>query len=719
MPVVARLPARQLGALLTRLCVGRSLPDEPLGQTRAFVFTLATLLTTLVCSFYFVFFLAVGRTFDGFVMLGLVPLTLLNTLQCRRPGGLDRAVIGLAVTANVLILYLVYREGGVGPTSWWLIVPPYMLVNCSMHRASIVTLVVNVLVEAALLLTNRYGTPLASDLGAEPELLILSSRIGLAIVVLSSMIVLDRSRTITFASLRRANSDLAAASAAALAAAEAKARFLATMSHEIRTPLNGVMGASELLKRTKLDATQAHYLDTLQHSGGHLLELINNVLDFSKLEAGKATLEPHPFSLRALIEDVIESLAPRAQAKGLMIHAFIASDLPETVVGDALRLHQVIANLGANAVKFTAAGEVMIAATRIPPATATRCRIRLAVRDTGIGLEVEQSERLFQAFTQADGSTTRIYGGTGLGLAISNELVRMMGGAIRVDSTPGAGAEFSCELEFPLAADAAAPPALGGKVLLLDPMPSTRASLVETLRSLGTEVTAPERLTSGLAKGLAIDADTIVLVSARALDDTRQAPVVLAACRTGRLVLMLPYDTPPPGACADAPRLLEPVRREQLRATLAARWQPASVAPPSVAARLEQPANPVRQVLLVEDNPVNLEVAAAMLEQAGCEVDTAGDGREAIERWMRGHYELILMDCQMPVLDGLEATRGIRAAEASSGRPRCRIVALTANAFAEDRARCLEAGMDDFLAKPFTFAQLQQLVERRSAAHAD
>ena len=711
MPTVERSSAQNLTSHVTRLCVGPALPDDPMGRTRAFVFTLATALTLAVCLFYFVFFLAVGRSFDGWVVFGLVPLTLLNTLQCRRPDGLVRALIGLGVATNFLILYLVYREGGVGPTSWWLIVPPYMFVNCGMHREAIVALAANVAAESVLLLVNRFGTPLSSDMGTAPDLLFLSSRIGLAIVMLSSMIVLDRSRATTLASLRQANSKLERANESALAAAEAKARFLATMSHEIRTPMNGVMGAAELLKRTSLDAKQGHYLDTLQHSGIHLLELINDVLDFSKLEAGKAQLEQRPFNPRDLVEDVLESLAPRAHAKALVLHARVAPEVPETIVGDAARLRQILTNLGANAVKFTSVGDVGITVGTVGHASAGHCRLRLAVRDTGIGLDVEQSTRLFQAFTQADGSTTRIYGGTGLGLAISNELARLMGGSIVIDSTPGEGASFSCELEFPVAAQDAPAPPLEGQVLVVDPFAATRESLAELLLAMGVQVQAAAQMPA------ALPAETTLLLSSRALITASNTAAFRAALEFHRVVLVLPCDAEFSTYAQTTPHLFEPIRRACLRATLQALWHPTSTALP--AATQDTLAGPVaRHVLLVEDNPVNLEVAAAMLEQAGCEVDIARDGREAIERWMRGHHELVLMDCQMPVLDGLAATRGIRAAEAASGRDRCRIVALTANAFPDDRARCLEAGMDDFLSKPFTFAQLEQIVRQPSATTA-
>jgi len=702
-------PERAFGArishLLIRLCVGSELPDDAMEQTRAYVFTLASVITFVSAAFYTGFFHWVGRSMDAAVMACLLPVVALIARRARIDAYLDRPVYLLSICVNLLLIYLVWREGGVGPTSWWLIMPPYVLLNCALPRAAALSLGVNVVFEAVVLLNNRYGTPLPSDLGTQPDLLYLMSRTGLAVSLLSSMLLLDRSRAATLARLRLVNAQLEEANRAALAAAEAKSRFLATMSHEIRTPLNGVMGAAELLRRTSLDGTQAHYLDTLRHSGGNLLELVNDVLDFSKLEAGKTELELRAFDLRDVVEDVLESVAPRAREQGVVLSACVAHDVPAQVLGDAGRVRQILANLAGNAVKFTVDGEVNIAVSCATQPAGDGCRLRLAVRDTGIGLDVEQAARLFQAFTQADGSTTRIYGGTGLGLAISNELAQLMGGELAVDSTPGAGAEFHCELAFGAIAASDPLPRLEARVILVEPSPTVRAALGETLRGFGARV----ELGAALPSPLSLDAHTLLVLGARAPASVHDHPAVLAARRSGRLLALLPYGSEAPGDDA-VPRLYEPVRRRLLHAGLQALLDATPLqrtVPPSRA-----DAGPIaRRVLLVEDNPVNRELAAAMLEQAGCAVDMAENGRHAIECWSHGSYDLILMDCQMPVLDGLEATRGIRDAEREDGRSRVRIVALTANTFADDRARCRDAGMDDFLAKPFTYAQLCGVLE--------
>jgi len=703
-------PARTFGARLNesvvRLCVGTTVTDDPMQMTRIHVFTLASVVTFCAAVFYVGFFSWVDRAVDAMVM-GLLPLAILaNLWQARRPGGLERALLTLGLCVNLLLIYLVYREGGVGPTSWWLITPPYLFVNCGMGRAAIRTLACNIAFEVLILLNNRYGTPLVSDLSREPELMFATSRAGLAISLLAMMLLLERSRAATLSALRRMNLELGAANHAALAAAEAKSRFLATMSHEIRTPLNGVMGATELLKQSTLDAAQHRYLDTLDRSGGNLLALVNDVLDFSKLEAGKTELEPEPFDMRDVVEDVLESIAPHAHAKGLLLSACVAHDVPSRIVGDALRLRQILINLGANAVKFTADGEVAITVRCLPQAAAGRCRLRLAVSDTGIGLDVGQSARLFQAFAQADGSTTRIYGGTGLGLAISNELVRLMGSDLAVDSTPGAGAEFHCELEFDLAVTGTPPPPFDVHVILIEASSPVREGLHHTLRACGARVDTFAHLPP--VASVACDAQTLVVLGARVAPAEHVHPLVQAARRRGRLLRLIPYAGDAP-AGDETPTLYEPVRRQSLVVALRALSNPASDAPPPALAT--PVSRPVRRVLLVEDNPVNRELAAAMLDCAACEVDAAEHGQDAIAQWSRGDYDLILMDCQMPVLDGFAATRSIRAAERASGRPRVRIVALTANAFAEDRARCLDAGMDDFLAKPFTFAQLREIVD--------
>ena len=389
----------------------------------------------------------------------------------------------------------------------------------------------------------------------------------------------------------RLAAELAVAVAAAQAANRAKSQFLANMSHEIRTPLNGVIGMTELLRRTSLTPAQREYVETARLSGDALLGLVNNVLDLSKIEAGHVEIETVPFELDRLIEEVAAPFRDAALDRGLAIAVLLPASVPRRLLGDPHRLRQILTNLLGNAVKFTEQGRVALRVA-VDHAAGADGEVVLAftVEDTGPGIPEDQQLRIFESFAQADGTMTRRYGGTGLGLAISRHLCELMGGSISVRSAPGQGATFRFTVRFVL------------------------------------------------AEGL-------------------------------------PVPPPPPAAPAEERRL-------------------------------------ERRVLLVEDNRVNLQVALGMLARIGCAVETAANGREAEERLATGsRYDLVLMDCHMPEMDGFEATAAIRAAEAPGGG-RTPIVALTANAIEGDRERCLAAGMDDYLAKPIRLADLRRVVER-------